>query len=85
VRTGVIEHIENHESLLRPSSEERAPLLRRVAEAFADGDGPGASNAIYALTQAVRRNAVATLERERARLGSSRFGPTTAQENRNTR
>lgn len=75
VRTGVIEHIANHQALLRPPDAERAPLLRRVAEAFSAGDGPGASNAVYALTQAVRRNAVATLEAERARLGLG--GPST--------
>jgi DNA-binding FadR family transcriptional regulator len=81
VRTGVIEHIENRETLLRPSDTDRAPLLRRVAEAFAAGDGPGASNAIYDLTRAVRRNAVATLEQERARLGIRRRGSNAVQRN----
>lgn len=67
LRTQVIERIENHQELLRPPTQQRRPLLRRVAKAIAEHDGPGASIAVYDMTQAVRRNAVEILVAERAR------------------
>jgi len=67
LRTKFIERIENHEALLRPPEPERKPLLRRVDRAIARRDGPAASNAVYDLTQAVRRHAVAILRAERDR------------------
>lgn len=71
LHTKFIERIDDHEALLRPPAAERRQLLQRVAEAIAAGDGPGASNAIYDLTQAVRRNAVELLRAERNRLAES--------------
>lgn len=65
LHTKFIERLDDHETLLRPPSLEREPLLRRVAETIAAGDGPGASNAVFALTQAVRRNAVDLLRAQR--------------------
>ena len=75
LRTEVIERIEDHETLLRPPEAERQSLLQRVAEMIAAGDGPGASNAVYALTQAVRRNGVALLRAQRdSRIATNESG-----------
>jgi len=67
LHTEFLQRIDNHEALLRPPDDERAPLLRRVAAAIAERDGPAAANAVYDLTQAVRRHAVEMLQAERDR------------------
>ncbi len=65
LHTEFIERIDNHEALLRPPAPERAKLLRSVASAIARRDGPAPAQAVYELTQAVRRHAVEILEAER--------------------
>ncbi len=65
LRTQFLERIDDHETLLTPPKRERVPLLREVARAFDARDGPGTSEALYALTQALRRHAVKILEAKR--------------------
>jgi GntR family transcriptional repressor for pyruvate dehydrogenase complex len=73
LQTRVIERIENHQELLRPPAPQRRPLLQRIAKAIAERDGPGASIAVFEMSQAVRRNAVEllTAERERRRIAEA--------------
>jgi DNA-binding FadR family transcriptional regulator len=68
LHTRFIERIENHEAVLRPPEPERKPLLQAIDRAIARRDGPAASNAVYALTQAVRRHGVEILRAQRERL-----------------
>lgn len=72
LRTQFLERIEDHEALLRPPKRERVPLLRKVASAFEAGDGPGTSEALYALSQALRRQAVEILEAKREAMRPAR-------------
>jgi hypothetical protein len=65
LRTKFLERIEDHETLLTPPKPERVPLLREVSRAFDARDGPGTSEALYALSQALRRHAVKILEAKR--------------------
>ncbi len=67
LHTQFIERIDNHQELLRPPAPQRKPLLRRIAKAMADRDGPAIADATYDLTQAVRRHAVEILEAQRNR------------------
>ena len=69
VRSAIDQYIEHPETLLRPPDDERETLLRRMADAFAQGDGAATADASYELLRAVRRNAVEILTEERARLG----------------
>lgn len=64
--TEVIGRIDQPEQLFRPPETERDQLLRDLAAALADRDGPAAADAVFLMTAAVRRNAVALLEAERA-------------------
>ncbi len=76
--TEVMGRIDQPEALFRPPESQRDELLRGLATALADRDGPAASDAVFAMTQAVRRNAVALLESKReeaAREGAAREGP----------
>lgn len=72
LHTEFIARIENHEALLRPPDGERKPLLRAIAKAMAERDGPAAANAVYDLSLAVRRHAVEILEAERDRHAAGR-------------
>jgi GntR family transcriptional repressor for pyruvate dehydrogenase complex len=66
LRPQFLEHSHANVRFLRPPTAERVPLVRQLARAVRERDGVAAAEAVYALTAAVRRNAVAVLEAERA-------------------
>ena len=79
LHTEVMERIDHPETLFRPPEGERDALLRRLASALDDRDGPAAADAVFTMSRAVRANAVALLrdERERAERGRAAGHPTT--------
>ncbi len=67
LHTEVVERIEHPEAIFRPPEPRRDDLLRALRDALVARDGLAASNAIFAMTRAVRANGVALLREERAR------------------
>jgi len=67
LHTEVMARIDRPETLFRPPETERDPLLEALSAALTDRNGSAAADAVFAMTQAVRRNAVALLEAERNR------------------
>jgi DNA-binding FadR family transcriptional regulator len=65
--TEVIGRIENPETLFRPPETQRDDLLRDLSASLVARDGRAAAEAVFAMSQAVRRNAVALLEAERGK------------------
>lgn len=86
--TEVIGRIHQPEQLFRPPEAERVKLHGALAAALIARDGPAAANAVFAMTEAVRRNAVALLEAGRAqaeRAGEGEPRPPSRRPRRGTR
>ena len=66
LRTQYLDRIQKQQLIMRPPGNVRAPILTDIKQAIADRDGLACSEAVYALSQALRRNAVAILQARRA-------------------